>query len=48
MSKLNNLVKINKRKIGAGKVGNITKLLMNTYSNIVMNKSKKYSKWLEN
>ena len=40
------VIKINKRKIGAGKVGNITKLLMTTYSNIVMNKNKKYSKWL--
>ena len=40
------VIKINKRKIGTGKVGNITKLLMTTYSNIVMNKNKKYSKWL--
>ena len=40
------VIKINKRKIGTGKVGNVTKLLMTTYSNIVMNKSKKYSKWL--
>jgi len=40
------VIKINKKKIGAGKVGNITKLLMTTYSNIVMNKNKKYSKWL--
>ena len=40
------IIKINKRKIGTGKVGNITKLLMSTYSNIVMNKNKKYSKWL--
>jgi len=40
------VIKINRRKIGTGKVGNITKLLMTTYSNIVMNKNKKYSKWL--
>ena len=40
------IIKIDKRKIGSGKVGNITKLFMDTYSDIVMNKNKKYSNWL--
>jgi len=40
------VIKIDKRKIGDGKVGNITKLLMDTYSDIVMNKNKNYSNWL--
>ncbi len=40
------VIKIDKKKIGDGKVGNITKLLMDTYSDIVMNKNKKYSNWL--
>jgi len=35
-----------KKKIGEGKVGNITKLFMATYSDIVMNKSENYSHWL--
>ena len=40
------IVRIDKKKIGDGKVGNITKLLMNTYSDIVMNKNENYSNWL--
>ena len=40
------VIKIDKRKIGDGKVGNITKLLMHTYSDIVMNKNENYSNWL--
>ena len=40
------VIKIDKRKIGDGKVGNITKLLMDTYSDIVMNKNENYSHWL--
>jgi len=40
------VIKIDKKKIGEGKVGNITKLFMATYSDIVMNKSENYSHWL--
>ena len=40
------IIKIDKKKIGSGKVGDITKLFMDTYSDIVMNKNKNYSKWL--
>ena len=40
------IIKIDKKKIGDGKVGNMTKLFMDTYSDIVMNKNKTHSKWL--
>ncbi len=40
------IIKINNKKIGNGKVGKITKMLMSSYTNIVMNKNKKYSHWL--
>jgi branched-chain amino acid aminotransferase len=40
------VVKIDRKKIGDAKVGSITKLLMTAYSDIVMNKNKKYSQWL--
>ena len=40
------IIKIDKKKVGDGKVGNITRLLMATYSDIVMNKSENYSHWL--
>ena len=40
------IIRIDKKKIGSGKVGNMTKLFMDTYSNIVMNKNENYSNWL--
>ena len=40
------IIKVDKKKIGSGKVGNITKLLMDTYSDMVMNKNENYSNWL--
>ena len=40
------ITKIDKKKISGGKVGNLTKLFMNTYSDIVMNKNENYSHWL--
>ena len=40
------IIKIDRKKVGNGKVGNMTKLLMNTYSDIVMNKNENYSNWL--
>jgi len=40
------IIKLDKKKIGDGKVGKITKSLMTSYVDIVMNKNKKYSQWL--
>ena len=40
------IIKIDKKKIGSGRVGDITKLFMDTYSDIVMNKNENYSNWL--
>jgi len=40
------VIKIDKKKIGDGKIGNTTMLFMETYSDIVMNRNKKYSQWL--
>ena len=40
------VIKLGKRKIGSGKVGKMTKLLMNSYLDIVMNKNKNYSNWI--
>ena len=40
------VIKIESKKIGDGKVGNITKQVMDTYTQIVMNNNKKFSKWL--
>ena len=42
------VIKIESKKIGNGNVGNITKQVMNTYTEIVMNNNKKFSKWLTN
>jgi branched-chain amino acid aminotransferase len=40
------IIKLDKKKIGDGKVGKITKSLITSYADIVMNKNKKYSRWL--
>jgi len=40
------VIKIDKKKIGNGKIGNTTMLFMEAYSDIVMNRNKKYSQWL--
>jgi len=40
------IVKIDNKKIGNGRVGKITKELMSAYTNLVMNKNKKYDDWL--
>ena len=42
------VIKIESKRIGNGKVGQITEQVMNTYSEIVMNNNKKFSKWLTN
>ena len=40
------VTKIERKNIGNGKPGFITKMMMQTYTDIVMNKNKKYAKWL--
>ena len=40
------VIKIESKKIGDGEAGEITTQVMNTYSEIVMNNNKKFSKWL--
>ena len=40
------IIKLEKTKIGTGRIGNMTKVVMKKYSDIVMNESKKYSKWI--
>ena len=42
------VIKIETKKIGNGKAGEMTKQIMNAYSEIVMNNNKKFSKWLTN
>ena len=42
------VIKIESKKIGDGKAGEITTRVMNTYSEIAMNNNKKFSKWLTN
>ncbi len=40
------IVKIERKKIGNGKPGVATKMIMEAYTDIVMNKNKKFAKWL--
>ena len=40
------IIKIDRKKVANGKVGRITKEFMDKYTEIVMNKNKKYSRWL--
>ncbi len=40
------IIKLEKTKIGTGKIGKVTKMVMEKYSDITMNKNKKYSKWV--
>jgi branched-chain amino acid aminotransferase len=40
------IIKIDRKKVANGKVGKITRELMDEYMDIVMNKNKKYSRWL--
>ena len=40
------VIKLDRKKVGSGKAGAITKEIMVEYTNIVMNKNKKYSHWL--
>ena len=40
------IIKLEKTKIGTGKIGNMTKMIMEKYSEIVINDNKKYSRWI--
>ena len=40
------IIKIDRKKVANGKAGRITKEFMDKYTEIVMNKNKKYSRWL--
>jgi branched-chain amino acid aminotransferase len=40
------IIKIERKKIGSGKLGITTKMIMEAYTDIVMNKNKKFAKWL--
>ena len=40
------IIKIERKKIGDGKPGVMTQMIMETYTSIVMNKNKKFAKWL--
>jgi len=40
------IIKIERKKIGSGKLGITTKMIMEAYTDIVMNKNKKVAKWL--
>lgn len=40
------IIKIDRKKVGNGRVGPITKAIMSEYTDIVMNRKKKYSHWL--
>ena len=40
------IIKMDRRKVGSGKVGKVTKELMNEYTKIVMAENPKYSRWL--
>ena len=40
------VIKLEKMKIGTGKIGPVTQVVMEKYSDIVMNSNKMYSKWL--
>ncbi len=40
------ITKIDHKKVGSGKPGPITKKIMKTYDDLVMNRNEKYSGWL--
>lgn len=40
------VIKLEKMKIGTGKIGPVTQVVMEKYSDIVMNSNKMYSKWI--
>jgi branched-chain amino acid aminotransferase len=40
------IISMNRKKIGNGKPGDVTKKMMDEYTDIVMNKNDDYSHWL--
>jgi len=40
------IIRVDRQKVGTGKMGKITKELMSDYTDVVMNRNEKYSHWL--
>ena len=40
------IIRVDRQKVGNGKVGKVTKELMSDYTDVVMNRNEKYSHWL--
>lgn len=40
------IIQVDSKKIGTGKAGKVTRQIMSTYSDVVMNKNEKYSSWI--
>ena len=45
-SEITPIVSVDRKKVGNGKIGPLTKKLQSMYSDIVMGKNKKYSRWI--
>jgi branched-chain amino acid aminotransferase len=46
-AEVKSVTRVNKTKIGNGKIGEVTKELQNSFMNAVMGKNKKFRSWLE-
>jgi len=45
-AEITSIIQLDHKKIGTGRVGQVTKTLMYAYDNLVMNKNEKYSHWI--